>query len=199
MNELFDHFRATEAALEGHFKLSSGLHSNRYLQCAKVLMHPERAAVLCRALAEKLGPQQLDLVVGPAIGGITFAYEMARALGLPGIFAERADNGFCLRRGFQIHPGQRVLIAEDVVTTGGSVNEVIAHLKTLGAEVLGVVSLVHRGQENPFEQPFTSLFSIDVEAWAEADCPMCEAGLAIQKPGSRPDATDQDNEASNHA
>lgn len=178
------HFEETEALLQGHFLLTSGLHSDRYLQCARVLMFPDRAELLSKQLAAKLEVQP-DLIVGPAIGGITFAYEMGRALRCPAIFAERVDGTFELRRGFHIEPGTRVLVAEDVVTTGGSVNEVIAVLQTLGADVIGVASLVHRASVSPFEVPYTSLLQLIPPTWSKDDCPLCKEGGQPEKPGSR--------------
>ena len=187
MSTPLSHFEETGAILEGHFRLSSGLHSNRYLQCAKVLMHPDRAEALCRTLAAEWDGVRPDVVIGPAIGGIAFAYEMARAFGRPGMFAERQDGAFGLRRGFEIEPGCKVLVAEDVVTTGGSVREVLALLEKLGAERLGVVSLVHRGDGNPFDVPFRSLLRVVPETWAPGACPLCADGIAAVKPGSRPE------------
>lgn len=178
------HFQEAEALLQGHFLLTSGLHSDRYLQCARVLMYPDRAEFLSKQLAAKLKVQP-DLVVGPAIGGITFAYEMGRALQCPAIFAERVNGTFELRRGFHIEPGTRVLIAEDVVTTGGSVNEVIVVLQALGAEVIGVASLVHRAAVSPFEVPYTSLLQLIPLTWSKDDCPLCKEGSLPEKPGSR--------------
>ena len=178
------HFEETEALLQGHFLLTSGLHSDRYLQCARVLMYPDRAEALAEQLTEKIDSNP-SIVVGPAIGGITFAYEMGRALGCPAVFAERVNGQFELRRGFHIAPGTRVLVAEDVVTTGGSVIEVIDMLRGRGADVVGVASLVHRAKASPFDVPYSSLLQIIPPTWTESECPLCEAGGRPEKPGSR--------------
>jgi orotate phosphoribosyltransferase len=180
------HFRETGAILDGHFVLSSGLHSGRYLQCALVLQYPERAEALCREIRAAWTEDHPDIVVGPAMGGITLAYELGRSFGVPAIFAEREGGAFALRRGFHLAPGQRVLIAEDVVTTGGSVREVEALVRSLGAHVAGVACLVHRSPENPFDVPLVSVLEIEVESWAAGDCPLCKQGLPAVKPGSRP-------------
>lgn len=178
------HFEATNALLRGHFQLTSGLHSDRYLQCARVLMYPKRAEQLARQLAEKL-TERPEVVVGPAIGGITFAYEMGRALDCPAIFAERVEGAFAIRRGFDIEPGTKILVAEDVVTTGGSVQEVITMLREKGAEVIGVASLVHRREESPFDVPYTSLLQLMPPTWEASECPLCAEGSQPEKPGSR--------------
>ncbi len=193
---LLQDLRASEALLEGHFLLSSGRHAGRYVQCAKLLQHPERAAAACADLAaavrERLGQDRpYDLVVGPAMGAVTLGYELARALGVRGVFAERVpEGGFALRRGFAVEPGERVLVAEDVVTTGKSVKEVLSMLQGLGVTEMAVASLVNRsGGDNPFgETPYFRLADLEVPSWEAADCPLCadpEAGPAI-KPGSRP-------------
>lgn len=171
--------------LRGHFALSSGLHSDRYLQCALVLMHPARAETLCRALAELWEGEAPDIVIGPALGGMTFAYEMARAFGVPGIWAERVDGRFAIRRGFKLEVGMKVMLAEDVVTTGGSVKDVTDVVRAAGARPIGVVCLVQRAQSNPFDVPLTSLMKVEVAAWPQDQCPLCAEGLPLEKPGSR--------------
>ena len=181
-----DHFRATDAILDGHFLLSSGLHSDRYLQCALVLMHPERAADLCARLRQDYRAPIPDIIIGPAMGGITLAYELGRAFGKPAIFVERVDGKFALRRGFSLTPGQKVMIAEDVVTTGGSVNEVIDLVTQNGAHVVAVACLVHRSKSNPFTVPLIATMQMEVPTWPEASCPLCAKGLPARKPGSRP-------------
>ncbi len=173
--------------MKGHFKLSSGLHSDQYLQCARVLAHPRRAEALCRALRDLWDGPRPSVIVGPAMGGVVLAYEMARAFDVPGIFAERVGGQFVLRRGFSISAGEKILIAEDVVTTGGSVRELIPVLRGLGAEVVGVQSLVHRGTDEPFDIPFTPLVSLSLEVWKPEDCPLCAQELPVVKPGSRPE------------
>lgn len=180
-------FSEAGALLEGHFLLTSGLHSPRYLQCALVLQDPALAGRLCKALAKKLADLRVEVVVGPALGGIVVAYELARALKVRGLYAERKDNAMQIRRGFQIRPGERVLLAEDVVTTGGSLKEVMKLIRDTGGEVVGVASLVDRtsGRDPEFGVPFVSLLKIDVPTHEAAACPMCRQGLPVVKPGSR--------------
>ena len=180
-------FRDAGALLEGHFLLSSGMHSPRYLQCALVLQDPARAARLCGQLARAFTADGIETVIGPAIGGIVVAYELARALGAKGLFAERQDGRMTLRRGFAVRRGERVLLAEDVVTTGGSLREVQEMVAAAGAEVVAVTALVDRtsGRDPGFGMPLTSLVKIDVPAYTPEDCPLCRDGLPLVKPGSR--------------
>ncbi len=171
---------------EGHFLLSSGLHSDKYLQCAQILQYPEQAEKLGAALAQKFSVQKIDLVVGPALGGVVFAHEVARSIGCRGIFTERKDGIMQLRRGFSIEPGNRVLIVEDVVTTGKSALEVLEVVKNEGAEIAGIGSIVDRSPQD-FEMPvpFQALLRVEVEIYSPRDCPLCEQGLPLVKPGSR--------------
>lgn len=184
--EVLQIFKDCGALLEGHFKLSSGLHSSKYLQCAKVLQHPEISEKLCKELAQKLKAIKIDVVIGPAMGGVVIAYELARQLGVRGIFTERVDGQVTLRRGFSLEKGERCLIAEDVVTTGKSTKEVIDVINQSGAEVVACASLIDRsnGTVN-FGVPLASMAAVNVETFEEADCPMCKEGLALEKPGSR--------------
>lgn len=185
--------RECGALLEGHFLLSSGRHAGRYVQCALLLQHPQRAAAVCADLAAAMraAGSAWDVVIGPAMGAVTFAYELARALGVRGLFAERApEGGFALRRGFAVAPGERVLIAEDVVTTGKSAREVEAMLRAAGVAALGYASIVNRsGRPDPFGNvPYFRALDLEVPSWTAADCPLCAdaaAGPAV-KPGSRP-------------
>jgi orotate phosphoribosyltransferase len=174
----------------GHFLLSSGLHSGDYLQCALYLAHPRRAACAGGLLAASFRAAEIlpDVVVAPAMGGLIIGHETARDLDLPFLFTERADAKMVLRRGFGLAPGQRVVVVEDVVTTGKSTREVIAILGDLGAEVLGVGSLVNRsGQPQPFSPlPSCHLMAADFPTWAVDECPLCHEGVPIAKPGSRP-------------
>jgi len=181
-------FRETGALLEGHFLLSSGLHSPKYLQCALVLQDPSHAERLCGQLARAFAGETIDCVVGPALGGIVVAHELAQALGTKAVFAEWEDGRMTLRRGFQIEPGQRVLLAEDVITTGGSLREVLAMVKAAGAEVAGVAALVDRtGARDPeLGAPLTALVRLDVPIYTPEECPLCDKGLPLVKPGSRP-------------
>ncbi len=187
-DQVMDIFKKTEAYKSGHFKLSSGLHSDSYLQCALVLQHPDIAGDLCKVLAEKVKDLKASVVLGPAMGGVVFAYEMARALGVNSIFSERDEDGkMVLRRGFQVSSGDRVLIAEDVLTTGKSVKEVMAMLAEQGVVPVGVVSLVNRsgGKCDLGNIPTVSLLTVDVPTFDPEECPLCSAGKPIEKPGSR--------------
>jgi len=188
-----DQDKKTEQILErlgvlqgGHFKLTSGRHSDRYMQCARLFEHPAESGELCADLAGLFGGEDVSLVAGPALGGIIMAYETARALGVSNIFSEREGGVMTFRRGFSVAPGERVLVVEDVVTTGGSVREVIELIRAGGAEVVGVGAIVDRsGGSMGFGVPFRPLLSRSVESWSEADCPLCRAGRSITRPGSR--------------
>jgi orotate phosphoribosyltransferase len=188
-DEILAEFRAADALLEGHFILSSGLRSPRYLQCARVLMEPARAERLARALAAKLPAEireTVDLVVSPAMGGVIIGHEMGRALGKPAIFLERPEGSFELRRGFRIEPGARVLMVEDVVTTGLSSREAIDAIRRAGGEIVAEAALVDRsaGEAN-LGVPFYPLIRIDVPTYAADDLPPELAALPATKPGSR--------------
>lgn len=187
--ETLAEFRAAEALLEGHFILSSGLRSSRYLQCARVLMEPARAERLARALAARLPDSvrdRIDVVVSPAMGGVIIGHEMGRALGRPAMFVERPTGTFELRRGFRLEPGTQVLLVEDVVTTGLSSREAIAAVEQTGATVIGAAALVDRsnGTAN-LGVPFTPLIRIDVPTYAADDLPPGLAAIPAVKPGSR--------------
>jgi orotate phosphoribosyltransferase len=188
-DEILDEFRAAEALLEGHFILSSGLRSPRYLQCARVLMDPVRAERLARALAARLPPEvrdAVDVVVSPAMGGVIIGHEMARALGRRALFVERPAGQFELRRGFRLEPGERVLLVEDVVTTGLSSREAIAAIQQAGGKVIGAAALVDRsGGAADFGIPFSPLIRIDVPTYAADDVPPDLAAIPAVKPGSR--------------
>lgn len=178
--------KRTGVLKEGHFLLSSGCHSDRYLQCAQLLMHPADAEKTGQALAGKFQSVPVDLVAGPALGGVIIAHEVARTLNVPCVFAERKEGMMQLRRGFQVEPGQKVLVVEDVVTTGGSVNEVIRLLKDRNADVVAVGSIVDRtGGKNPFRQPYQALKRIEIPSFEPEDCPLCKKGIPVTKPGSR--------------
>jgi orotate phosphoribosyltransferase len=182
--------KAAGALLEGHFKLSSGLHSSRYLQCALYLADPTRAEAAGRQLAARLKSAAAQLVVAPALGGVVIGHEVARALeDVPFFFTERSEGAMTLRRGFRIEPGSRVLVVEDVVTTGGSTREVMSAVTQEGAVVVGVGAIVNRsGSKNPFTPlPFTALLTVDVPTYQPESCPLCASGIPLTKPGSRPD------------
>jgi len=188
--EVLQNYRESGALLEGHFVLSSGLHSAKYLQCARVLMNPDRAGKLCRALADEieadLGKGSIDLVVSPAMGGVIVGYEMARQLGVDGIFTERVDGALALRRGFEIPKGARVLMAEDIVTTGLSSRECIETIRAHGGNVVAASCLVDRSNGSAdVGVPLFSLMQMDVETFKEDELPDWLAAIPIEKPGSR--------------
>lgn len=169
--------------LEGHFILTSGLHSNRYVQCAKVFEHPEVAQELCAELAARLAGRRVQVVLGPAYGGIILAYELARHLKARAIFVEREERVFTLRRGFALAAGERVLVAEDVVTTGGSAAEAAAVAVAYGADVCGMASLIDRSSGTV--EGLTALLKLQAPAWKPESCPLCADGVTAVKPGSR--------------
>ena len=181
---VIEELKQSEALLEGHFLLSSGRHSDRYCQCAKLLQYPERARKVISVIAEQVRNLPIDMVVGPAMGGIIVAYELGRQLGSPAIFTERVDNKMTLRRGFEVKPGQKLLISEDVVTTGKSSLETIEVLKSFGAEVIGIACIVDRSSGG-FPYPIYSATKLDIQSWEADDCPLCKQGLPFVKPGSR--------------
>jgi len=184
--DLLKLFKSEKALLSGHFLLSSGLHSGQYLQCAILLQKPWIAQELCKALAKKI-TQKVDVVIGPALGGIVVSYEMGRALKVRSIFAERIDGSLMLRRGFFLKKNEKVLVVEDVVTTGKSTNEVIEIVKESGAKLVGVAAIVDRsGGTEPFNILFYSLLKIDIKTYAAGNCPLCKEGkIPVMKPGSR--------------
>jgi orotate phosphoribosyltransferase len=179
-------FRETEALLEGHFQLTSGLHSPQYFQCAKVLQYPQHAEMLCKAAQQKFSQEKIDAVMAPAVGGIIVAHEVGRLLQTRVLFAERQEGEMALRRGFQIFAGERILVCEDVVTTGGSVREVIALARAAGGEVAGVFCIVDRSNgKADFGVPLLSTLQLAPETYSPETCPLCAAGGKAEKPGSR--------------
>ena len=187
-DEVIKMFKQSEALLEGHFRLTSGLHSDRYLQCALVLQNPRQAEALGAALAARLRAlvDQPDLVIAPALGGILVAHEVARALGVRGLFAERQDGILTLRRGFWIEPGEKAYVVEDVVTTGGSTKETMEVVLKSGAVVLAAGSLIDRsGGRTDLGVPRVALAVLDVPAFSPEECPLCKTGNKAIKPGSR--------------
>lgn len=190
MTDLLALFKERGAVLDGHFLLSSGLHSPRYVQCARVLMDPALATRLGtdlgRALEGALGGARPDAVVAPALGGVLVAHEVARAFGCRGLFTERQDGAMTLRRGFELGPGEKVVVVEDAITTGKSTREVIDAVRARGAELMAVGSLVDRSAgELDFGVPRRSLLRLEVPTWEAAACPLCAAGSKPEKPGSR--------------
>lgn len=183
--------KRTGVTTEGHFIFTSGRHSHTYMQCAQLLQYPQEAEQAGKAIAALFADQSIDLVVGPALGGLIIAHEVARALGVRCIFAERKEGVMQIRRGFEVKPGERVLVVEDVVTTGGSVMEVIRLLEEKEAQIVGVGSIVDRSRgQHPFTQfPFRALTHIDIESYPPEECPLCKEGkLPAIKPGSRGNA-----------
>lgn len=184
--EVLDLFRQSGALLEGHFRLSSGLHSDRYLQSALVLQHPDYAEQLGRALAARLQHLQPTALLSPALGGIVIGQEVGRALQVRAIFAERQDGTLTLRRGFTLAPTDRVVVVEDVITTGGSTRETIAAAEAAGASVLGAAAIIDRGADpGRLNIPLQALVRMEVPAYAPEACPMCTKGMPLTKPGSR--------------
>ncbi len=181
---VIEQLRESGALLEGHFLLSSGRHSNRYCQCAKLLQYPDRAEKVLRIVADKVKDLGIDMVVGPAMGGIVVAYELGRQLGVPAVFTERENGEMTLRRGFEVQKGQRVLVTEDVVTTGKSSLETIKVLQEMGAEVVGIACIVNRSTQ-PLAYPLFDAVKLNIESWDPADCPLCKEGIPYVKPGSR--------------
>lgn len=172
--------------LKGHFLLTSGKHSGRYLQCAQLFKYPEYSQKITSELVEKFKYEEIDLVVGPAVGGIILAYEVGRQLNVRNIFMERENGKMTLRRGFDIKEGEKVLVVEDVVTTGGSVKEVIDVIKEKGGEVIGVGSIVNRCSGNiKFEEELRSVIEFEIETFEKENCPLCKEGTKAVKPGSR--------------
>ncbi len=188
-------FKRFGAVREGHFLLTSGLHSTAYIQCALILQYPEEAAALADALADRVRDLRPQTVMGPALGGIIVAHEMARALGCRALFTERVDGRMQLRRGFAVSPAERVLVVEDVVTTGGSVGEVAALVRSAGGVVTGYAALVDRrgaaarggttGAAPAADSRLVALIALDLPIFGPDVCPLCRAGIPIDKPGSR--------------
>jgi orotate phosphoribosyltransferase len=185
-DEVLDLFRRRGALLEGHFRLTSGLHSNGYLQSALVLQHPADAALLGSALARRLAPAAPTTVVSPALGGLIIGHEVARALEARAIFAERQDGVLTLRRGFTLGEGETVVVVEDVVTTGGSTRETVQVARAAGARVAAAGSIIDRsGGASSLDVPFHALATAALPVWPPESCPLCREGLPVVKPGSR--------------
>lgn len=188
--DVLDRFTHLGALLDGHFRLSSGLHSPSYLQCALVLQHPAEAEALGRALAEalraRLGGATPTAVLSPALGGLIIGHEVARALGVRAIFAERSEGALTLRRGFDLAAADRVVIVEDVLTTGGSTRETMEVAHTRGAAVVAAAAIINRsGSDSPVDVPFAALAALAPPTYKPEVCPMCAAGDPVVKPGSR--------------
>lgn len=185
-DEMLNIYKKAGALLEGHFELSSGLHSSVYLQSALVLQHPEYASLLCSQLAEVFKDRKIEVVIAPALGGIIVAHEVARHLGVRAIFAEREKGALALRRGFRIEEGERAIVVEDVITTGGSVKEAMAVVEKNKGMLVGVGSLIDRsGGTAEIGHPYHSLLVLSEPAFRPQECPLCKSGKKAVKPGSR--------------
>jgi orotate phosphoribosyltransferase len=184
--DVIERFKRSGALLEGHFRLTSGLHSSGYLQCALVLQHPREAEALGEALAERVRGLHVQAVLSPALGGIVIGQEVGRVLGIRALFAERQEGKLRLRRGFSLEPGERVLVVEDVVTTGLSTRETIEVARAVGADVVGAAAIIDRsGGEQRLDVPFFALATVSLPTYEPAECPQCLAGEPVIKPGSR--------------
>ncbi len=184
--QILDIFYRTGALMEGHFRLTSGRHSDQYIQCARVLQHPDHTILLCREIVRDFLDQGIEAVVGPAMGGIVLAYEAARQLGARALFAERENGVMALRRGFSLDPGQKALVLEDVITTGGSVMEVVQMLQKRGVQVVGIGCLVKRSKEElDLGAPLRALLTVEIKSYLPEECPLCREGVPLTKPGSR--------------
>ena len=179
-------FKNTGALKEGHFLLSSGLHSGQYVQCALVLQHPQYAEQMGKAIAERFKADGITVVAGPAIGGIVIAHEVARGVGVRCVFGERENGKMTLRRGFTVDKGDKVLIVEDVITTGGSLKELAEFIKGIGAGLTGAASIIDRSSVSPdFGVKTEYLVKLDIKTFSPEDCPLCKDGSKAVKPGSR--------------
>lgn len=186
-NRIIEIFKESEVLLEGHFLLTSGRHSNQYMQCAKILQYPNYTQEIIGELAKCYKDVQVDYVIAPAVGGIIIGYELARQLGSKNMFAEREDGKMTIRRGFSLPKGSKVVVAEDVITTGGSVKEVMEIVKEQGSEVVGVAVLVDRSNGNiDFGVKLDAALTVEVQSWEQSECPLCAKGqVELVKPGSR--------------
>ncbi len=183
--DILEHFTASQALRTGHFELRSGLHSDQFFQCALVLQYPELTTRLCQQLIGKAGTLQPDVVIAPALGGVTVGYEVGRQYGVRSIFAEKQEGRLVLRRGFEIKPGERVVIAEDVITRGGRVQEVVDIVTARGGTIVGILVLVDRsGGAARFGHPLFSLLQITPQTWPPDECPLCRQGVPLEHPGS---------------
>lgn len=176
----------TDVIQEGHFVLSSGRHADIYMQCAKILQYPKHASTLAAEIAKKWEDHKIDVVIGPALGGVVLSYAVAEELGVRSIFSERKNGEMKIRRGFELKAGENVLVVEDVVTTGGSVKEVLAVLEKKDVEIVGLSSIVDRSNGKvKFDYAFKSLLPIDIKSYKAGKCDLCQKGIPITRPGSK--------------
>jgi orotate phosphoribosyltransferase len=181
-----DGFTKSGALLEGHFVLRSGLHSEKFFQAALLLQHPDLAGKFCSELAAKFKNAGVEMVISPAVGGLIVGHEVAKTLGVRAVFADKADGELVLKRGFSIKPGEKVLVAEDVVTRGGRVQQTVDLVREHGGEVVGIAVVVDRSGGNAsFDVPFESLAKLELETFPPDNCPLCAKGVTIEKPGSK--------------
>lgn len=174
------------ALLTGHFQLRSGLHSNRFFQAALLLQYPDKAETVCRYLADQFRNEKIETVISPAVGGLIVGQEIARALGVRAIFADKEDGQLVLKRGFTIKPGEKVLVAEDVVTKGGRVQQTADLVRSLGGDVVGIAVIVDRsGGDAKFDVPFKSALKLSLPTFDPAECPLCKTNMPIDRPGSK--------------
>jgi len=184
--QIVEILKQSGALLNGHFQLRSGLHSDHFFQAALLLQYPDKAETVCRHLAERFADTEIETVISPAVGGLIVGQEVARAIGCRAIFADKEDGELVLKRGFSLRPGEKVLVAEDVVTKGGRVQQTIDLVRSKGAEVVGVAVIVDRsGGSATFDVPFKSALKLELPTFDPADCPMCRQGMAIDRPGSK--------------
>ena len=185
-DEILNIFLESKALLEGHFKLRSGLHSNRFFQAALLLQYPDKAEKVCAALAKNYKDKGVEVVISPAVGGLIVGQEVARALGVRAIFADKENDELVLKRGFKIKPGEKVLVAEDVITRGGRVQQTVDLVRSLGGEVVGIAVIVDRsGGQASFDVPCVSLTELELDTYNPDDCALCKSGLELDTPGSK--------------
>ena len=184
--QIVDILKESGALLTGHFQLRSGLHSDHFFQAALLLQYPDKAEIVCRHLAEKFAGTPVSAVISPAVGGLIVGQEVARALGCRAIFADKEDGELVLKRGFTIRPGEKILVAEDVVTKGGRVQQTIDLVRAKGGDVVGVAVIVDRsGGDASFDVPFYSALKLSLPTFDPAACPLCAAGIPVDRPGSK--------------
>ncbi len=183
--EVLEIFKEHGAIMEGHFRLSSGLHSDAYVQCARILQHPRIGERLADELANRFREREIDVVASPAVGGIIIGYLVALSLDKRMVFAEREDGELRLRRGQAVSQGEKVLLVEDVITTGGSLRELKSMLEEGGAEVIGIAAIIERGRDIEFSVPKECLLDVEMKTWQPEECPLCKQGMPLETPGSR--------------